>query len=931
MANSSATVPRPVLPPSHEPNKSGFAADDVPRPLGRYVLLRRIARGGMGEVFLASTTGLEGAERAVVVKIIRREHASDPSYIARFLDEARVQAQLQHSGVAQVIEADVDPATGEPYAVVEHVEGRSLGEVRARAVQLGHRFDWAEAVAIATMIAEALAHVHERRDPSGAALGIVHRDLSPQNVMLGFSGDVKIIDFGTARGQNRRCHTVAGVVFAKPGYVAPEVANGDPGDARVDLYALGIMLWELCAGRRFLQGDAQTHMAAVARNQNDPPPIALSLGATPALDAAIARLTAFDREARYPSSRAAARDLAALLGAAVALPGGERGVRARAAHLMQRLFPGEPGRSRGEFATLVTAAKAHRATAVTPVSPRAEAMASAERGDEGMLPGTRYRLLREIGAGASSTVYEAEHVDLGRRVALKVVSAEHSATDVVANRFRREARVLSRLSHEHLVKVHDFGMAADGRLFCGMDLLEGATLDAVLARGAAIDWRDAFAMAVKVLSALELTHAEGLVHRDIKPENLFLTRPSGAEGAPSIAEAGLKLLDFGLAKCLSEDRGEVDGVADATGAGEGPARAAVAIVGTPEYMAPEQAASGRIDGRADLYALGCVLYEMLTGRLPFVEPSLVALLDAKVKGSPERLRERAPARQIPPFVDELVMRALARHPSVRFQSATEMRQAILSALGTPGRARTRRRALGFAAVAAVMALAGVVVVGKGREIAARVPAAAALLGVAGEAAPSSGEAAQPDAPVDAPTAVSEAPAAGAAPQALAVAAAVQAAGAPAAAVTPDAAAPGAAGALVPSEVGQGTGVPSALAASPAAVAPPAQPAVAKADAAKPPARNQTVPRRPAVATRGSAPKADKPAARGAADRASREVAKRDSKARERSSSSSAREPSTPTPARGDADTAEKDGNGHEDPTEAKRRRHKRRSRVAKAE
>src|SRR5438093_12926091 len=101
--------------------------EDCPRPFGRYVLLRRIARGGMGEVFLASTTGLEGAERPVVVKIIRREHAKDPSFIARFLDEARVQAQLQHSGVAQVIDAAVDTATGEPYAVVEHVEGRSLG------------------------------------------------------------------------------------------------------------------------------------------------------------------------------------------------------------------------------------------------------------------------------------------------------------------------------------------------------------------------------------------------------------------------------------------------------------------------------------------------------------------------------------------------------------------------------------------------------------------------------------------------------------------------------------------------------------------------------------------------------------------------------------------------------------------------------------
>src|SRR3984885_4432991 len=141
--------------------------EDVPRARGRYVLLKRIARGGMGEVFLASTTGIEGAERPVVVKIIRREHAKDPSFIARFLDEARVQAQLQHSGVAQVIDATIDDRTGEPYAVVEHVEGKSLGDVRARAVQIGHAVGWADAVAVGTLIAEAMAHIHERPDPSG--------------------------------------------------------------------------------------------------------------------------------------------------------------------------------------------------------------------------------------------------------------------------------------------------------------------------------------------------------------------------------------------------------------------------------------------------------------------------------------------------------------------------------------------------------------------------------------------------------------------------------------------------------------------------------------------------------------------------------------------------------------------------------------------
>ncbi len=295
---------------------SGAAAwngEDVPRVLGRYVLLKRIARGGMGEVFLGSTTGIEGAERAVVVKIIRREHAGDPSFIARFLDEARVQAQLLHSGVAQVLDAAIDEATGEPYAVVEYVEGRSLGDVRARGIQIGHAFGWADAVAIVTLIAEALAHVHERLDPSGKALAIVHRDLSPQNVMVSYGGECKIIDFGTARGQNRRCHTVAGVVFAKPGYVAPEVANGDSGDARVDIYALGVMLWELCAGRRFLQGEASAHMTAVARNAKSPPPIAASVGAPLELDAIIATLTAFDRDVRYAAARTAAADLARLL------------------------------------------------------------------------------------------------------------------------------------------------------------------------------------------------------------------------------------------------------------------------------------------------------------------------------------------------------------------------------------------------------------------------------------------------------------------------------------------------------------------------------------------------------------------------------------------------------------------------------------------
>src|SRR5258708_1164466 len=328
----------------------------IPRSFGRLWLLRRLARGGMGEVYLAATTGIEGAERPCVVKISRRDHANDRSFVARFLDEARVQAQLQHHGVAQILEASTD-ASGEPYVVVEFVEGRSLGEVRTRAVNASTRVDWSDAVAIGTSVAEALGHIHERTDSNRRPLRTVHPNLSPQDVMVGYGGDLKLIDFGTARGENRRCHTISGVVFAKPGYVAPEVASGISGDFRVDLYALGVMLWELLAGRRFLQGEASEHLALVAKDERRPMPSAALVGAPLELDAIIERLTAHKVEDRYASAKQAASDLVKLLSKAPGLPNGERGVRARISSLMTRLYPAEPAKSRAEFGSLVKAAR----------------------------------------------------------------------------------------------------------------------------------------------------------------------------------------------------------------------------------------------------------------------------------------------------------------------------------------------------------------------------------------------------------------------------------------------------------------------------------------------------------------------------------------------------------------------------------------------
>jgi serine/threonine protein kinase len=655
----------------------------IPRMLGRRVLLKLAARGGMGDVYLAATTGIEGAERPCIVKTVRRDHIHDGSFLARFLDEARVQAQLQHPGVAQVLEAATDE-NGEPFTVVELVEGKSLSDVRQRALQSGVRIGWADAAAVAIEIAQALAHVHERPGTDGAPLGIVHRDLSPQNVMVGFAGEVKLIDFGTARGHNRKCHTVAGVVFAKPGYVAPEVARQQVGDGRIDLYALGVMLWETCAGRRFLTTDPQKHLDDAAAGTVVLPPIAVAVGAPLVLDDIIANLTKNEPADRYSRAGLAAADLAKLLAQAPAAEGGERGVRGRISALMKRLWPFEPARTRAEFARLLREARETLETtsACTPSAPRVAAGIAAKMApeDPAVLAGTPYRLGKRLGEGESGVVYEAEHVELGRKIALKVLAPAHTASPAALDRFRREARAVARLSHPNLVQLYDFGRSLDGRVYFAMELLHGTTLDARIADGA-LPWTEAARVAIETATALEAAHAAGLVHRDIKPHNLMLTQ-----------DGGVRLLDFGVATALTDPQSKP------SPDGKDRLLKGFAIFGTPEYMAPEQVSGDVVDARTDVYALGCVLYEMLTGARAFEGGSSVVVMGKQLRETPEPPRVRAPAREIPRAIDAVVVRAMAKKPQDRFESAAAMRVALEEACAAPDKRRTRVRRVASAAV-----------------------------------------------------------------------------------------------------------------------------------------------------------------------------------------------------------------------------------------
>ncbi|MGH7269084.1 MAG: serine/threonine-protein kinase, partial [Polyangiaceae bacterium] len=273
----------------------------------------------------------------------------------------------------------------------------------------------------------------------------------------------------------------------------------------------------------------------------------------------------------------------------------------------------------------------------------------------------------------------------------KILGPEHAASPIALDRFRREARAVASLSHPNLVQLYDFGRSLDGRAFLAMELCKGETLDARL-RAWNMSWPTAVSIAIEAAKALEAAHAMGLVHRDLKPQNLMLMPRAGRAGEPSV-----KLLDFGIATALTDH--ETRPASHKERALRG-----FAVFGTPEYMAPEQVADEAIDGRADLYALACVLYEMLTGVRAFEGASGVAVMGKQVRETPEPPRVRAPKRAIPSAVERVVVRGLAKAPSARFASAGAMRAALEEALGAPARRRaTGRRAASVLLTCAAMA------------------------------------------------------------------------------------------------------------------------------------------------------------------------------------------------------------------------------------
>ncbi len=252
-----------------------------------------------------------------------------------------------------------------------------------------------------------------------------------------------------------------------------------------------------------------------------------------------------------------------------------------------------------------------------------------------------FRILRLLGRGGMGTVYLAEHPVIGSRVAVKFLHEAMAADAQVVSRFYDEARAVNLIGHENIVGIYDLSVLAPGRFYYVMEYLEGETL-AERVRGGPLDPAIALDVLLQLCDALQCAHERGVVHRDLKPENVFLVQGRGRRDF-------VKLVDFGIAK-----------LRDARAAGR---TESGVLVGTPEYMAPEQCEDGPIDARTDVYALGVIAFELATGRLPFVGRGVAALLLAHLKAAPPRPSELAP---VSPALERAILRALEKDPGARF-------------------------------------------------------------------------------------------------------------------------------------------------------------------------------------------------------------------------------------------------------------------------
>jgi serine/threonine-protein kinase len=288
----------------------------------------------------------------------------------------------------------------------------------------------------------------------------------------------------------------------------------------------------------------------------------------------------------------------------------------------------------------------------------------------GQVVADRYHIIKKLGEGGMGTVYLGEHVKMGRKSAIKVMTQAMTNDPDAVSRFNREASNASRLSHPNICQIYDFGETTDGIIYLAMEFIEGCSLSDLVEREGALPPARAARILRQSADALQVAHDQTIVHRDIKPDNIMIVQ---AKDGSDVA----KVVDFGIAKALAGD--ETGQKVTKTGL----------VVGTPEYMSPEQLSGDKLDGRSDIYSLGLVLYKMLTGVLPFQADTAQETMIKRLTDDPEPLAQARPDITFPPALQAVLDHALARSVNDRYASAGEFGRDVMASVGDAAVPKTR--------------------------------------------------------------------------------------------------------------------------------------------------------------------------------------------------------------------------------------------------
>ncbi len=287
------------------PQELSDLEDLTGRQIGRYSVVRHLASGGMAELYIARQEAMGGFEKAVVLKVLQPRYARNPRVVTMFLDEARLAAKLNHATIVHVY--DVADDAGMKYIAMEYIHGETIADIVKRGLAQGNYLPMEHAVHIATETAAGLAYAHERREPDGHVWRIVHRDVSPTNILVTYEGQTKLVDFGIARAQDE-LREEAGILPGKAPYMSPEQVRGQGADHRSDIFSLGIILYELTLCRRLYRGPAEEVMKRIVEEKVTPP-TAIRRDFPAALELIVMKALEKRPEDRYQSAEELRHDL----------------------------------------------------------------------------------------------------------------------------------------------------------------------------------------------------------------------------------------------------------------------------------------------------------------------------------------------------------------------------------------------------------------------------------------------------------------------------------------------------------------------------------------------------------------------------------------------------------------------------------------------